>query len=866
MNTHILQGLATQAVTAHKQGDLAAAEQASHQILKLDPVSPVARNILGLIRSQQGRHDEAIGFLAAAVKADPRSPTNLANHGLVLQAAGRFAAALTSYDSFLKLVPDHPMILVNRANTLRSLGRFEDAIAAYDQAVAKEPNYAEGHYNRALALSEMGRLADSLAGYDRALAARPDFAPAFTNRGNVLRQLGRYDEALASYAKGLELDPRNPNAFYNRGVTLNDMGRLDEALASYDQALALAPNFTPAITNRANLLKAAGRLDAALADYDKVIALEPRNPEGYFNRGVALSEAGRFNEALGNYGAAINLKPDHIDALYNGALVLQSLHRWDDALRGFERVLALAPSHAEALNNKGVILQFFARHDEALAVFEKVVALAPNYAEGYYNRSYLRWVKNKGDLQAIRDLERALALNPDYPYALGDLLHMRMQVGEWDTYARDMAAIDAGLRAGKPVVRPFVYQALSESPADLQLCSVTYTALNFPALPAAPIAPRPAGGKIKVGYLSAEFRDQATAYLMAGLFEAHDRNKFEIIALDNGGDDGRPMRKRLIAAFDKFIDVVRLTDDEAAERIRNENIDILVNLSGYFGHPRMGIFARKPAPIQVNYLGFPATLGATFMDYIVADATVIPETEQGYYTEKVVYLPDSYQVNDSKRAIAPESPTRASQGLPENAFVFCNFNQSYKLTPPAFAAWMKILGEVDGSVLWILQPSAAFATNLRKEAARFGINSDRLIFAKHVPAEHHLARLPLADLFLDSRPYNAHTTASDALWAGLPLITCRGTAFPGRVAASVLTAAGMPELVTETMEDYTALALKLARDKDALAALRKKLADNRATCALFDTERFRRRIESAYETMVANWRAGNAPAGFTVQD
>ncbi|MBX7199152.1 MAG: tetratricopeptide repeat protein [Rhodospirillaceae bacterium] len=864
MNLNTLQALATQAITAHQRGDMAAAEAASQQIFKLDPVSQVARNILGLVRSRQGRHDEAIGFLAAAVKADPRSPTNLANHGLVLQAAGRFAAALTSYDSFLKLVPDHPQILVNRANTLRGLGRFDDAIATYDRAIAKEPNYAEGHYNRALALSEMRRLDESLAGYDRAIAVRPDFAAAFTNRGNVLRELGRPDDAMTSYAKALEIDPGNPNTFYNRAVTLNELGRTDEAMASYDQALTLAPQFTPALTNRANLLRAAGRIDAALADYERAIAAEPRNPEGYFNRGVALGEAKRFDEAMASYAAAINLKPDYVDAIYNGALMLQETQRWDEAVKGYNRVLALKPDHVEALNNKGAILQSFGNYDEALAIFDKAIAANPNYAESYYNRSFTRWQKQKGDPQAIRDLERALVLRPDYPYALGDLLHLRMQVGEWNSYARDVAAIDAGLRAGQPVVRPFVYQAISESPADLQLCSTAFTNLHFPPLQAAAIAPRPAGGKIRIGYLSAEFRDQATSYLMAGLFETHDRNRFEVIALDNGGDDGGPMRKRLITTFDKFIDVMRLTDDEAAQRIRNENIDILVNLSGYFGSPRMGIFARRAAPIQVNYLGFPATLGANYLDYIIADRVVIPEAEQGFYSEKVVYLPDSYQVNDSKRAIDPEAPTRASQGLPENAFVFCNFNQNYKLTPPAFTAWMKILAEVDGSVFWMLQNTPALAANLRKEAARFGINSDRLIFAKHAEAAKHLARLALADLFLDSRPYNAHTTASDALWAGLPLITCRGTAFPGRVAASVLDAAGLPELVTENMEDFAALAVKLARDKEALASVRKKLADNRTTCALFDTERFRRHIESAYETMVANWRAGKAPAGFTV--
>jgi protein O-GlcNAc transferase len=866
MNSNIsmaqLQAIANQAIAAHKQGNFPEAERLSLQLFRMDPVSPVARNILGLIRSHQARHAEAIDLLAAAVKADPKMPTNLANHGLVLQAAGRFAAALASYDAFLKLVPDHPVGLVNRANSLRSLKRYGESVACYDRALAKEPAYAEGHYNRAFTLAEMTRWQDALAGYDKAVAIKPGLTVAWVNRGNVLRALKRYDDALASYDKAFALDPRNAGAFYNRGVTLSDMNRTDDALASYDQAIALQPAFAPALTNRGNILRNAQRLDDALACYDKAVAAEPGNAEAHFNRGVVLADMKRFADAAESYAVATAAKPDHSDAFYNRGIALAELKRWGEALASYDKALTLKPDYVEVLNNRGVILQHLNHLDEALAAFDKAVAANPDYAEALYNRSYVRWRKLGGDAQAVRDLERVIEINPDYEYARGDLLHLRTQAGDWNGLAEEIAVIEAGMRAGKPTVRPFVYQAISGSPADLQTCAVNFSARNFPTMPAPPhSAPH---DKIRIGYLSADFREQATAYLMAGLYECHDKDKFEILALDNGWDDGSAIRKRLAASFDKLIDISQLSDDDAAARIRAEGVDILVNLNGYFGTPRMGIFARKAAPIQINYLGFPSTLGADYIDYIVADRIVIPGDEHRYYTEKVVTLPGSYQVNDSKRATDTDVPTRAEHGLPDSGFVFCNFNQSYKLMPAAFGAWMRLLKEVDGSVLWMLEMNAALPDNLRREAASHGVDPERLVFAKHIPIAKHLARLSLADLFLDSLPYNAHTTASDSLWAGVPLITCRGTAFPGRVAASLLQAAGLPDLVTETPEDYHALALKLAHSPALLASYRQQLAQNRATCALFDTDRFRRNLESAYETMMARRHEGKAPAAFTV--
>jgi len=413
-------------------------------------------------------------------------------------------------------------------------------------------------------------------------------------------------------------------------------------------------------------------------------------------------------------------------------------------------------------------------------------------------------------------------------------------------------------------VQPFIFQAIAETPQDAQVCSRNWARDKYPEIPSAPHDPaaRKDRKKIRIGYLSGEFRQQATAILMAGLYERHDRDRFEIVALDAGLNDGSDMRTRLEKAFDRWIDINPLDDAQAAARIRAEEIDILVCLNGYFGDARMGVFAHRPAPLQVNYLGFPATLGAPYIDYILADKIVIPKDEQAFYDERIVYLPGCYQANDDRgRPIAPV-PSRAETGLPPNGVVFCNFNNAYKLTPSTFDSWMQILKDVEGSLLWLLESPEPYADNLRREAQLRGVAPERLIFAPDLPTDQHLARMSLADLFLDCLPYNAHTTGSDALWASVPLITRRGTAFPGRVAASLLTAAGLPELVTESTADFEALAIKLANDPKALTKVKTKLAKNKAK--LFDTDLFRRNIEAAYEQMWQRWLAGEKPKGFAV--
>ena len=423
------------------------------------------------------------------------------------------------------------------------------------------------------------------------------------------------------------------------------------------------------------------------------------------------------------------------------------------------------------------------------------------------------------------------------------------------------------MRAGKQVVQPFIFEAIAETPADAQACSRIWREKRYPQIAGAPHDPatRKRAKKIRIGYLSGEFRQQATAILMAGLYERHDREQFEVVAVSAGPIDLSPMRARLEKAFDRWIDIAKLSDQDAADVIRDAEIDILVSLNGYFGEARMGVFARRPAPVQVNYLGFPATLGAPYIDYIIADRTVIPQSDQRFYDEQVVTLPDSYQANDDRGRDMTAKPSRAEAGLPENAFVFCNFNNAYKLTPSAFAGWMRILKQVEGSRLWLLESSAPFPENLRREAEKQGVAAEHLIFAPDLPTDQHLARLQLADLSLDSLPYNAHTTASDALWVGVPLVTCRGTTFPGRVAASLLLAAGFPELITENAADFEALAVRLAKDPQALKALRDRVMQNKSSCALFDTDHFRKHIETAYRAMWDRWLAGESPLGFAVQ-
>ena len=655
----------------------------------------------------------------------------------------------------------------------------------------------------------------------------------------------------------------NAPSLFEQAARLHQAGNAGEAEQLCRQILQSAP-YDFAANQLLGVIKfQAGDPAQALTYFDRAAKAQP-GLAILSNRGAALQLLGRVEEALASYDQALGFGPDNPVLIYNRGRALQDLGRLDEALAAYQRSVRINPNSAAALNNQGSTLRALKRNPGALASFDRALALQPNFAEALYNRGNLQWTVNGNYHAAVADLEKTLAVNPGYDYAPGELLYLRMHGGDWRDFAAQRARINHGVKAKKRIVQPFHYQALCDSPADMQACATIYTNHHFPPAPPVAHARAPSRKKIRLGYAAGEFREHATSWLMAGLFELHDREKFELVAFDNGWDDESPMRARLQNAFEKIIDVSRLSDRQAAERIAAEEIDILVNLNGHVGLHRTGIFAHRPAPIQVNYLGSPATMGAAFMDYIIADRILIPQNEEQFYTEKVIILPGSYQVNDSKRAPAGRAPSRGHCGLPENAFVLCSFNSNYKLTPEIFAVWMNILKAAPDAVLWLLQNSPDFAANLRRTAAEAGMAPERLIFAPMVPLDQHLARMQQADLFLDVLPCGGHTTASDALWAGVPLLTCEGHTFGGRVAASLLSAAGLPELIAENLPAYQALALDLARDRARLAALREKLAANRAVMPLFDTARFTRHIEAAFTSMWEISARGEAPRGFAV--
>jgi protein O-GlcNAc transferase len=827
-----LKAMAEQAVALHQQGNLEQAEALYLQILEADSQLFGPRYYLGILRMQQGRGAEACDYLGEA----------------------------------LTIYPDDLGVLMNYGMALSASSRAQEAVEIFDRALAIQPNMAEGLYNRGVALGALQRFEMAVDSYDRALVMQPEMIAAMANRASALAAMQRFDDAVAGYDRVLAMQPSNGVALMHRGLTHRSSGRLDQALADYDRALALNPAHDEAQYNRGVALMDLQRAGEALAAFEAVMHAYHDNAEMLNNRGVALWNLKRPAEALESYERALAIEPGFTEAWGNRGLALRDMMRHEEALASFGQVLALEPRNAVAWNSRGNVFRDMKNYEAAIECYSRAIEIRPDYAEGLIDRGYAYWSLKQYDAGMV-DVERGLALDPDYPYGRGEALHVRMYSADWHDFAQARAELERLVREDKRAVQPFIFQAVAQTPEGAQACSRIWTRDKYPQVPSAPHDPatHKTREKIRIGYLSGEFRQQATAILMAGLYERHDRDAFEIVALDAGLSDGSEMRARLKNSFDRWIDIGKLSDQEAAQAIRTAEIDILVSLNGYFGDGRMGVFAQRPCPVQVNYLGFPATLGAPYIDYIIADKIVIPESEQQLYDEQVVYLPGSYQLNDDKgRPMAP-TPSRAEAGLPAKGFVFCNFNSAYKLTPETFDSWMRILSAVDGSMLWLLESPAPYPENLRREAEKRGVAADRLIFAPELPTDLHLARLQLADLFLDGLPYNAHTTGSDALWAGVPLLTQRGTTFPGRVAASLLAAAGLPELVTENADDFETLAVKLAGDPKALKKLRDKLAKNKGTCALFDTDLFRKTIEAAYRTIWQRWLAGEKPKGFAVK-
>jgi predicted O-linked N-acetylglucosamine transferase (SPINDLY family) len=887
------------ALEQHQRGNLAAAEPLYRQVLRAVPNNFDALHYLGVLCAQKGDNEEAVKLIGKALTLNSSSPAAYSNHGNALRDLKRYKEALASYDRAIALNPQYANAFYNRGNTLqvlkrprealvsydraialngnfpeafcmrgsalRDLKRPEEALASYDRAIALRPVYPDAFYGKAGAQRDLQRFADALASCERAIALKPDFVEAIVNRGNALFSLKRSQDALEAYDQALALDPNSVEALIARSVALRDLKRKDEARIAVDAAIAAKPDSIEALCARAALLKDDEKYAEAHADCDRALEINPESAEAFWHKGRIYEDERKLEEAAAEYDKAVARHLEEADLYYHRGRVLQVLKKPEAALASFDKAIALKPDFAEAVDERGLALQDLDKIDEAVESYTRAIAMKPDLKDAFNHRGNLM-MEHQHFAESAADFEQLLKLDPAFDYARGNFLHTRMHCCDWRDYDEILGKVIDELRAGKHVVTPFPFQAMSGEPADLRKCSEIFAGDVYAAkTPALWTGERYGHDKIRIGYVAGEFREQATSYLTVGMFEHHDKSRFEIYALDNGKNDGGPTRKRLEAAFDAFVDIGKLTDAEAAAEIRRREIDILVDLNGFFGLERTGIFAHRPAPLQVNYLGFPATLGICYFDYIIADPIVIPRDEEQHYVEKVVWLPDSYQSNDDKRKIGDATPTRAQAGLPDGAFVFCCFNNSYKFTPEMYDVWMRILGQVENSVLWILESNDALIPNLRKEAEARGISGERIRFAPFCKLDEHLARQRLGDLFIDSLPYNAHTTASDALWAGLPVVTCRGTAFPGRVATSLLSALGMPELITENLADYEALAVSLAKDKAKLAAIRAKLDQNRRSKPLFNTARFTWHIEAAFTTMQQRLADDLSPESFAVE-
>ena len=631
---------------------------------------------------------------------------------------------------------------------------------------------------------------------------------------------------------------------YNQAMAAQKTGNLAEAERLYRQIPGQVPEV---LVNLGNLLARQGRPGEAMTFYDQAIAARPEFFEALFNRGNLLLELKRNEEALESYDRVLAVRQDFAGVWNNRGTALRGLHRLDAALASFQRAATLAPGHFNALTNAAIVLWDMKRLPEALAAVDRALGVQPGFAEALYVKAnVLRDMGRTGE--ALEAYEAALKSNPAHPHALNGAAQVARIVCDFKRVEALTPQVIQNAPGGRAVIQPFVLMGYSDDAALQRRCAENLVRMFVPQRPALRDVRRYGHDRIRLAYLSADFHQHPTAQLMVELFERHDRSRFEVTAIAFGPDDGSLLRARLKKAFDHFEDVRGKSDAEVARMLRMREIDIAVDLNGHTAEARPGIFAWRPAPVQVNYLVYPGTTGADFMDVILADRIALPSDQQPHIREKIVHLPDSYQANDATRAVLPP-PSRTGAGLPDSGFVFCCFNNSWKITAAMFDIWMRLLTQVDGSLLWLLD--GPHAENLRAEAKARGVDPARLIFAPKLPPEQHLARQQLADLFLDTLPYNAHTTCSDALWAGLPVVTCYGKAFPGRVASSLLKAIDLPELVTASPQLYEALALELAQNPALLKATREKLARNRTTTPLFDSERFRKNIEAAYEAMLA---------------
>ena len=780
------------------------------------------------------------------------------DRAIELQEAGRLAEAEAVCRQIIASQPRHSGALLLLGIIRAKGGDPAEAQKLISRSLGIEPDVPFGHFWHGMVLAQLGRSAEALQSYQRVTELAPDFAQAYYNRGLLLFAMNRFEDALAAFERAIRRQGDLMGARVARAVVLSHLNRRQDEMDELNFVLARQPDFTLALNVRSVLYCELERREEALADSERSLALDPNQSQAHVSRCTALLALRRLPEALAAVNRALELDPDSARALTLRAVVYRETGRYAESLADCERAVSLAPIYDVAHANLGETLMALDQFDRALEAFNRAETLNPQFSGAFHSRAILLRLMGQFEL-ALADSERALAHDPTLAPAASERFYLAGLLCDWRDYAAWADDLARRVREDRKVTPWVVVSALDDP--ELQRKAAQRAA--EPALAAMTAAPR-VHERLRIAYLSPDFGDHPLTYQSVELFERHDKTRFETYGVCLHGGPESAIRKRIGLAFEHFVEAGKRSNAEVAELLQSLEIDIAVDLAGYTSNARPGIFSSRPAPLAVSYVGYPSTVGSVGIDYVLADAVTIPPGSERFFIEQVVRLPGCFFPADT---VAPREapPTRTEAGLPETGFVFSAFNNSYKLTPYMFDIWMRLLHAIDGSLLWLSVRNEKARDNLRAEARARHISPERLIFAERmVERERHLARLGLADLYLDTLPYNAHSTASEMLWMGVPPITCMGRSFAARIAGSMLTSIGMEELIARELADYEAMALDLARSPERLSALREKLAANRLSSPLFDMARLARHVESAYEIMWKRHIEGQPPAGFDV--
>ena len=834
-----------------------------------------------------------------AIELNPRYAKAHYNLAGALHELDKLELSIQSYQNSIDIEPDYAEAHNNLGNVFKEIGQLDDAISSYEKAISIKPDYIEAFYSLGATFHEAGKLEDTVQCYERVLELRPDFAGMHNNLGNVLRELGHFDKAVLSYEKAISITPDFVEVYYNLGITFQELKQLDNALSNYKKAIEIKSNYKEAFNNLGIVYKELKEFDLAIQSYKEATNINPKYAEAFNNLGILYRDLGQPNEAFASYNEAIKIFPDYdeahnnlgilymdsgqidkaivsyknainanesfIEAINNLGIAFMNLGQIEQSINYYQKAISIDPNFALTYNNLGIAYKHVKNLDAAVKCFDKAINLDPNYSDAFSNYGNVLTTMDNFE-EALIKYQHAYEINPNKDYILGNVLHTRMHLCFWDDFSNNLNKLKKQINEGQKRIDPFSFMALIDDAELQEKVSKIYSKDRFPKSDLLPqIKYYPKHKKIRIGYFSGDFREHPVSTLTAGLYESHNRDFFEIYAFSYGPDTNDEMNIRIKAGVDHFHDVQRMSHKDIALLSRSLEIDIAVDLGGYTASAKTDIFAIVTAPIQLSYIGFLGTMGADYYDYLVSDLTIIPKQCQKYYSEKIIYLPN-FQANDTKQTYSISNFSRKDIGLPEKGFVFCCFNNTYKFTPLTFDSWGRILKNVPDSVLLLYASNKAAEKNLIKEIVKRGIDSERIIFGKHLPIEGYLGRYKVVDLFLDTSPYNAGTTSSDAMKMGLPVITFQGQSFSSRMGASILKAINMPELIANTQKEYESMAIELAKNPKKLKQIKEKLAKNIKSAPLYDTLLFTKHLESAFKLIYERHHKGLKPDHIFIED